>query len=396
MKDKNGDSSSLDRKSQLSAGAVQIVEVENSRSRETFIRLPWTLYKDDPMWVPPLLLERRGHLSPKNPFFEHASCRLWLALRNGVVVGRISAQIDRLHLERYQDETGFWGMLEAEDNLETFQALFSAAESWLADKGMKRVRGPFNLSINQECGLLISGFDTPPSMMMGHARPYYAERVEQCGYRKEKDLLAYMIDGDVEPSSARKMIIRKTRKRIQTRVLRKSDFDNELEIVFRIFNDAWAQNWGFLPFTEKEFAHLAKDLKLMIIDQLVRIAFVDGTPAAFIVLLPNLNEAIRDLNGSLFPTGWIKLLWRLKVKCPQSGRILLMGVLSKYQDSMLGAALAYRVIDDIHEAGTKCGIKKAELSWILENNAGVRAIIEDSGGRVYKTYRIYSKEIGGE
>ena len=378
---------------QLSGSALQIIEVNNSKSRETFIRLPWTLYQDDPMWVPPLLLERRAHLSPKNPYFEHATCCFWLALRNGKPVGRISAQVDHQHLERYQDDTGFWGMLEAEDNLETFQALLTTAESWLGDKGMKRVRGPFNLSINQECGLLINGFDTPPSMMMGHARPYYAERVEQCGYAKEKDLLAYMVGVEVEPSPARKMIMRKTRKRIQTRALRKSDFDNELQIIFSIFNDAWAQNWGFLPFTEKEFAHLAKDLKLLINDQLVRIAYVDDAPAAFIVLLPNLNEVIRDLNGSLFPTGWIKMLWRLKVKCPQSGRILLMGVLSKYQDSMLGAALAYRVIDDVHEAGVKCGIKNAELSWILEDNLGVQAIIEDVGGRVYKTYRIYSKEL---
>lgn len=396
MKEKNTGNSSREKKGQLSGSGLQIIRVTSSKSRDTFIRLPWTLYQDDPMWVPPLLLERREHLSPKNPYFEHATCCLWLALRDGKPVGRISAQVDRQHLEQYHDDTGFWGMLEAEDNIETFQALLTTAESWLAAQGMKRVRGPFNLSINQECGLLINGFDTPPSMMMGHARPYYAERIEQCGYVKEKDLLAYMIGVDVEPSPARKMIMRKTQKRIQTRALRKSDFDNELQIIFSIFNDAWAQNWGFLPFTEKEFAHLAKDLKLLIKDQLVRIAYVDGIPAAFIVLLPNLNEVIRDLNGSLFPTGWIKMLWRLKVKCPQSGRILLMGVLSKYQDSMLGAALAYRVIDDVHEAATKCGIKKAELSWILEDNVGVQAIIEDVGGRVYKTYRIYSKKLCDE
>lgn len=376
-----------------SESALQIIKVESRRDRNTFISLPWSLYKDDPLWVPPLKLERSMHLSPKNPYFEHATCRLWLAFRNGKPVGRISAQVDQLHLQRYQDDTGFWGMLESEDNVETFQALLDTAESWLRSQGMKRAQGPFNLSINQECGLLIDGFDTPPSMMMGHARPYYGDRVEQCGYRKVKDLLAYMIAADAVPSATRKRIVSKTQKRITTRTLNTSRFDEDLEIVFSIFNDAWAQNWGFLPFTSKEFEHLAKDLKLLINDKFVRIASIDGTPVAFVVLLPNLNEVIQDLNGSLLPLGWLKMLWRLKVKSPESGRILLMGVLSKYHDSLLGAALAYRVIGDTQEAVVQQGMKKIELSWILEDNHGVRDIIEDCGGHVYKTYRIYTKEL---
>jgi hypothetical protein len=370
---------------------LQIIKVENRLARDTFIRLPWSLYKDDPVWVPPLLLERRDHLSPENPYFEHAACCLWIAFRDGKPVGRISAQVDRLHIEHHQDDTGFWGMLEAEDNLETFQGLLDTAESWLSNHGMKRARGPFNLSINQECGLLINGFDTPPSMMMGHARPYYAKRLEQCGYGKEKDLLAYIIHWDTDPSITRKKVTGKTKDCIYTRTLRKAHFNEEMEIVFSIFNDAWAKNWGFLPFTPNEFKHLTKDLKLLINEQLVRIAFVDDTPAAFIVLLPNLNEVIKDLNGTLFPVGWLKMLWRLKVKSPQTGRILLMGVLSKFQGSLLGAALAYRVIGDLQEAVIKCGIKEIELSWILEDNVGIQGIIKDFGGRVYKTYRIYSK-----
>lgn len=377
----------------LAGSALEIVKVEDRQTRESFIRLPWSLYKDDPMWIPPLLLERRMHLSPKNPYFEHATCCFWIALRDKKPVGRISAQVDRLHLERHQDDTGFWGMIEAEDNIDTFKALLMTAESWLQKQGMKRARGPFNLSINQECGLLINGFDTPPSMMMGHARPYYAAHIEQCGYSKEKDLLAYMIHGDVEPSATRKMITRKTEKRIQTRTIRKSHFNEDLETVFSIFNDAWAQNWGFLPFTPNEFTHLAKDLKLLINEHFVRIAYIDNTPAAFIVLLPNLNEVIQDLNGALFPIGWLKMLWRLKVKYPQTGRVMLMGVLSKYQESLLGAALAYRVIGDTQEAVIKYGLKEIELSWILEDNIGVRDIIEDCSGQVYKTYRIYGKEL---
>ncbi len=393
MKDANSNNSAQKNNSKPSDSILQIVKVKDRKTRNTFIRLPWSLYKDDPMWIPPLLLERRMHISPKNPYFEHATCCFWIAFRDGNPVGRISAQIDHLHLERHRDGTGFWGMLEAEDNIETFRELLNTAESWLCSKGMKQARGPLNLSVNQECGLLINGYDTPPSVMMGHSRPYYAGRIEQCGYNKEKDLLAYMISGDVEPSTTRKMVIRKTKNRIQTRTLRKSHFDEDLEIVFSIFNDAWAQNWGFVPFTQKEFEHVAKDLKLLINEQFVRIAYVDDIPAAFIVLLPNLNEVIKDLNGALLPFGWLKLLWRLKVKHPQTGRVMLMGVLSRYQESLLGAALAYRVIGDMQKAVVKRGLKEIELSWILEDNAGARAIIEDFGGRVYKTYRIYNREL---
>jgi len=394
MKNTKSSNSAQKPNGEKAKSSLQIFKVMDRKSRDTFIRLPWSIYQDDPLWVPPLLLERRMHLSPKNPYFEHAECCLWLAFREGKPVGRISAQIDQLHLERYQDDTGFWGMLEVEDNIETFQALFNTAETWLAKHGMKRAQGPFNLSINQECGLLIDGFDTPPSMMMGHVPPYYAEHIEQCGHSKEKDLLAYILtDEALELSATRKMIVKKTQKRIQTRSIKKSQFDKDLETIFSIFNDAWAQNWGFVPFTPNEFSHVAKDLKLLINEQFVRIAYVDDIPAAFIVLLPNLNEVIQDLNGSLFPVGWLKMLWRLKVKYPQTARVSLMGVLSKYQESLLGAALAYRVIGDIEDAVIKAGIKKVELSWILEENVGIRGIIEDFGGQVYKTYRIYSKEL---
>ncbi|SHO51864.1 N-acetyltransferase [Desulfopila aestuarii] len=372
---------------------LQIVQVDSRKTRDAFINLPWELYADDPKWVPPLKLERSMQLSPKNPYFEHATCCLWIALRDGKVVGRISGQVDQLHLERYQDATGFWGLLEAEDRAETFQALLRTVESWLREKGMTRSQGPFNLSINQECGLLVNGFETQPSMMMGHARPYYGERVEQCGYSKVKDLLAYMIHGDVAPSASRKRIIRTTANRITTRTLRKSKFDEDLDIVFSIFNDAWSRNWGFLPFTEAEFSHLAKDLKLLINDKFVRIAYVDDAPAAFVVLLPNLNEVIHDLNGSLLPFGWLKMLWRLKVKSPRSGRILLMGVKTKYHETLLGAALAYRVINDMQSDVVRYGMEDIELSWILEDNIGMRDIIEDFGGTVYKTYRIYGRDI---
>ncbi|MDO8722155.1 MAG: hypothetical protein Q7J31_07975 [Syntrophales bacterium] len=345
------------------------------------------------MWVPPLLFERRMHLSPKNPYFEHAICCLWMAYREGVPVGRISAQIDRLHLEHYQDDTGFWGMLEAEDNMETFRALLGTAENWLRNQGMKRARGPFNLSINQECGMLVAGFDTPPSVMMGHARPYYNQRIEQCGYLKEKDLLAYVIDAAFESSPAMRAIIKRTKGRIRTRTVQKRQFQEDLNTIRGIFNDAWSNNWGFVPFTRKEFEHLGKDLKLLVSENFIRIAEVDGVPAAFMVVLPNLNEAIRECKGRLWPFGWLKLLWCMKVAHPKTARIPLMGIRRCYHDSLLGAGLAYRVINDLREPVTSHGIKNVEMSWILEDNTGIRKIIEDIGGRVYKTYRIYSKHL---
>jgi hypothetical protein len=379
--------------SELSDSSLQIVKVEDRQNRNAFIRLPWSLYREDPMWVSPLLLERRMHISPRNPYFDHATCRFWVAYRDGKPVGRISAQVDKMHLERHRDATGFFGMLEAEQNIETFQALFNTAESWLRSQQMEHCRGPFNLSINQECGLLVAGFDTPPSMMMGHALPYYADCIEQCGYNKEKDLLAYIVEGDIEYSPTRKMLMKRAKGRYLTRPLRKKYFQEDLDIIFSIFNDAWSDNWGYVPLTKKELEHLADDLKLLINDKLVSIAEVDGEPAAFIVALPNLNEVIQDCNGKLLPFNWLKILWRLKVKYPETMRVMLMGVLSKYQNSMLGAALAYEVIADVQREAIKCGIKKVELSWVLEDNLAMRNIMSDGGAREYKTYRIFRKDL---
>jgi hypothetical protein len=390
----NAESRSSNRLSAPSDPDLRVVKVEGRGALNDFIRLPWSLYTDDPMWIPPLLLERRMHLSPKNPYFEHAEFCSWVIYRGGKAVGRISAQIDRLHIERYQDATGFFGMLESEDNEQTFQKLLTTAEKWLREQGMQRISGPFNLSINQELGLLVDGFDTPPSMMMGHARPYYAGRIQENGYQKEKDLLAYIVNSDVKMANAARRIMTRTKDKIHIRNIQKSDFLNELAIIRDIFNDAWSQNWNFVPFTNTEFEHLGKDLKMLADEELVKIAEIEGKPAAFMVLLPNFNEVIRDLNGRLLPFGWLKMLWRLKVKYPKSARIPLMGVRCQYHDSLMGAALAFGVIAAVQQPILKLGIKKVELSWILEDNMGMRNIIESSGGSVYKTYRIYNKDLG--
>ncbi len=359
----------------------------------SFIELPWSLYANDPCWVPPLIIERQWHLSQKNPYFKHAEFQAWIACRGDRVVGRISAQVDQLHLQRYHDDTGFFGFLEAEDQAETFRALFAVAEGWLRQKGMLRSRGPFNLSINDECGLLIEGFDSPPPMMLGHALPYYGMRVEEQGYAKEQDLLAYLTHPEVPPPRHLEALAKRVAGRVKVRTLRRDHFKEELEIIREIFEDAWSGNWGFIPFTPEEFAELGKNLKLLVDAESVRIAEVDGEPAAMIVMFPNLNELIKDLNGRLLPCGWLKLLWRLKVTGARSARIPLMGVRRRYQGSLLGAALALMVISPIHEKACKQGIKDIDMSWILEQNHGVQKIIESFGSRIYKRYRIYQKEL---
>ncbi|RLB78055.1 MAG: N-acetyltransferase [Deltaproteobacteria bacterium] len=375
---------------------LQIIPVSGSRLLRRFIDLPWTLYVDDPCWVPPLKFERKWHLSAKNPYFDHADFQAWIACRGKRVVGRISAQVDQLHLQRYNDATGFFGFLEAEDSQEVFHALFKTAEKWLRQQGMERIRGPFSLSINDECGLLVEGFDSPPPIMLGHALPYYGSRVEEQGFTKEQDLLAYRVAPETPQPRHLEMLIKRSGRQVKVRPMRRDSFNEDLEIIRDIFEDAWSDNWGFIPFTPAEFAELGKNLKLLVDVDFVRIAEVDGEPVGMMIAFPNLNEMIKDLNGRLLPFGWLKLLWRLKVTGAQSARVPLMGVKHRYQGSRLGVAIALMMISPIHMKARKEGIKEVDMSWILEQNYAMRKIIESVGSTLYKRYRIYQKELGTE
>ena len=380
----------------LAVTDLRIEQVGDSAGIDSFIRVPFDIYADDPHWVAPLMLERRDHLNPKsNPYFDHAEVAYWLAISDGRPVGRISAQLDHNYLERYNDGCGNFGFIEGIDDGAVFKGLFAAAEGWLRDRGMVTARGPFSLSINDESGLLIDGFDSPPSMMMGHAPPYYASRIEAEGYSKANDLFAYRFDRSQALPSGPLAIIKRAQRgnSIKLRHLDKSRYQAELEIILDIFNDAWSGNWGFVPFTAAEIKHLAKSIKPLISEQLVSIVEVEGVPAAMAVNLPNLNEAIADLDGRLLPFGWAKLLWRLKVGRMRSARVVLMGVRRKYHDSSLGAALAFTAIDAIYRDLTAAGFDYAELSWVLESNLPMRRIIDVCGARQYKTYRIYEKAL---
>ncbi len=382
----------------LRAAAPEIVAVKGKADLDRFIRVPWRLYRDDPKWVPPLVFERRQHLNPRsNPYFGHAEVQLWLALRSGEPVGRISAQVDQAALAQHRDATGHFGFLEAEDDAETFAALLGTAEAWLKARGMRRVCGPFSLSINDESGLLVTGFDRPPALMMGHARPYYGDRLEQQGYAKIRDLIAYdydMAKVDYVPPAARGLVDRLAKRpNVTIRPLRKSQLSEDLKAVLAIFNDAWSSNWGFIPFSEVEIAKIAKDMRPLIREDFVCIVEIDGEPVAFALALPDLNQAIADLDGALLPFGWAKLLYRLKAGKISRVRMPLMGVRKKHQDGVLGAALAYTVVRKVYEGVRRAGFRGAELSWVLEDNLPARNLIETGGAVPYKTYRIYEKAL---
>lgn len=375
------------------AAELTIEAVDGRRRLADFLRVPHALYRDDANWVPPLTFERRGALAAKHPFFDHAEWQAWVAYAGATPVARISAQLDHLHEQRYGERAGYFGMIEAPDSGGAFASLFARAEGWLRERGAVRSVGPFNLGINQELGILVEGFDTPPYFMMPHSRPYYGSAIEAQGYRPAQDMLAYVMDPDFTPTPVMRGLLERIGRRARLRPLRRQRVDEDLEILRDIFNDAWSGNWGFVPFTREEFNAVGREMLMLIPDEFIHIAEVDGEPAAFIVLLPNLNEAIADLNGRLLPFGWAKLLWRLKVRYPKSGRVPLMGVRRRHHNTRLGPGLAFLVIDAIRRAAVGAGMREVEMSWILADNMGMRNIIENIGGRVSKRYRMYEKPL---
>lgn len=377
------------------AGEVAIVPVASAAELDRFVRLPMRLNAGDPNYIAPLMMERREALTAKtNPFFAHAEVQLWLAVRGGRDVGRISAQIDELTPSDGGPKAGHFGLIAAEDDPAIFAALFATAEAWLRERGCRRAQGPFNLSINEEVGLLVDGFDTPPVVMMGHDQPYVAARVEALGYRQIKDVYAYFspLSHDLPPK-VRKLVDRGPPQGVRLRMLDMKRFDEEVGVLTQILNDAWSANWGFTPTTEAETAQLAKSLKLVVDPRLVWFAELDGETAGFIVFLPNVNEAIRDLNGRLMPFGWAKLLWRLKVSRVKSGRIPLMGVRRKFQGGRRGQLLPFLLIDAARREARRLGYETVEMSWILDDNWPMRRILEAVNSHIYKTYRIYEKSL---
>jgi GNAT superfamily N-acetyltransferase len=380
----------------MSSAAVTVRPVQTKKDRKAFVDLAWEIYKDDAAWVPPLKDEVHGLITPgKNPWFEHATAEFWLARRGEKVVGRISAQVDELVLEHMGAGIGQWGMFEALD-AEAAAELIARAEDWLRKRGMTRALGPISLSIWDEPGLEIEGFDESPTAMMGHHRPEYREWIEAAGYDKVKDLLTYEVDiahWD-DPRINRLIAMGERNPHIRIRMVEKSRFKEEARTILNLLNDAWSDNWGFVPLTEAEIAYAGKKLKPIIFNELVRIAEVDGEPVAFMLTIPDINELTRDLNGELFPFNWIKLLWRLRKPRTRRLRVPLMGVAKKLQHTRLASQLAFMMIEFTRrDAVSKYGATHGEFGWILEDNKGMLSIAQLPGAEINHRYRIFEKAL---
>jgi len=373
---------------------VTITPVQSAQDREAFIRFPYTLYAGDPNWVPPLEMERRDFLDPKkNPWFEFGSVELFLARRNGKVVGRIAAVNDPHWNDYYKTKLGFFGMFESIDDVSVAGGLFDAAASWVKAQGFAEMMGPFNFSTNYECAVLVEGFEAPPAVMMTYNPRYYDALYTACGFAKAKDLWAYDLSSSVPPPEKVVRVAEKIRQRegLVIRPIRMDDFANEVRRVKEIYNAAWEDNWGFVPMTDHEFDHIAKEMKAILRPELVLIAEVKGDPVAFSMTLPDANYALKAAGGRLtkwgLPIGLIKLL--LASRRIRRLRLITLGIKEGFRKRGIDAVLYLETITTAKRLGYSGG----EISWTLEDNHLVNRAIEMMGGKKTKTYRIYQRAV---
>ncbi len=382
-------------------GPVTIHPVKNKDELREFVELAFRLNRGDPAWVPPLKSEVYGLLTPgKNPWFEHGKAQFFLARRRGRTVGRISAHIDALALAQPPEQgmgpgTGNWGLIEAEDE-ESAAALIAAAEGWLREQGMTRALGPLSISIWDEPGLLIEGFDTPPTIMLGHNSPLYRAWIEAAGYRPVKQLRNFAVDivDGFPPLVNRIVAAGEKNNRIRIRRVDKGKFDAEARLIMGILNDAWADNWGFVPLTDSEIAYIGKKLKGIVFEDLIRIAELDGEPVAFMIVLPDINQLLIDMDGSLLPFNWARLLWWLRKPRSRRLRVPLMGVVKKLQNSRMASTLAFMMIEFIRRDGVASyGAEQGDIGWVLDDNQGMNAVAAAINARVNRVYQIYDKAL---
>ncbi|MBK7579998.1 MAG: hypothetical protein IPI67_07295 [Myxococcales bacterium] len=374
--------------------SVEVRETPIGGDLGDFLNVVDYVYRDDPKYVRPLDFDLKQRLSKKNPFFEHAEGTTFTAHKNGWCVGRATAQIDRGHLERYKDDAGFFGFLDTIDDPEVVKALLDAAAKWLSRRGMKSMRGPFSLSINEEMGCLIEGFDTPPMILMPHHQAYQGGLIEAAGLEKLKDVFAWRYTvGNVPKRAEKAMKDVEAMPEVTLRHVDKSNVERDVRIIMDVFNDAWSDNWGFVALTEAELAKMASELKPILMPELTYIADIDGEPAAVALALPNINELIPDLNGKLFPLGALKLLYRLKVKGPTSARLIILGIRRKYRGVKKYGGLSACLYAKMHRSAESIGVKWGELSWTLEDNHPVNVGIKFMGGEIYKKYRVYQRDL---
>ncbi len=369
---------------------VSVAPASPGRDMDAFVRFPLRLYSGDPLFVPHLLYERKKFFSPSNPIFQFTEVVYFLARDEKCeVVGRVTAHINARHNRHSGEKTGFFGFFECIEDQAVASALMSAAEGALRVRGMKVIRGPFNFSTNEECGFLVQGFDRPPSFMMPYTKPYYPDLMTRLGYSRAKDLLAYEYEyqGSIPDHLARFNERIRERKKIVVRPINMKRFAEDVETIFRIYNEAWSKNWGFVPVTEEEFRVTAKDLKPIVDPSIVLIAEKEGRPVGFIVTLPDYNVLLKKMNGRLFPLGFLHLLFGRK--SIRRVRTLLMGVVAEHRMSGVDTLLIY----DTFEKGPSKGYWAGEMSWVLEDNVLMRRPLERMGATIGKVYRIYEKAL---
>ncbi len=373
---------------------VEIRETPLGGKLDPFLDVVSYIYRSDPNYVRPLDMDMKQRLSKKNPFFEHAEGVVFTAHRNGFCVGRITAQIDREHIARHADGAGFFGFFDTIEDEDVAGRLLEAAAAWLRERGMTRMRGPLSLGINEELGCLVEGFDTPPMILMQHHRPYQGGLIERAGLAKLKDFYAWRyVVGDVPKRAQKAHDEIEALPEVKSRHIDMKNLDAELRVVMDVFNDAWSDNWAFVPFTEPELVKMGEDLKMIAIPALSYITDIDGEPGAFAIALPNVNELIRDMDGKLFPLGLPKLLWRLKVVGPKTARLALLGIRKKYRNVRKYAGLSTYLYTKMNRAGRDIGIQWGELSWTDEENTPVNVAIKFMGGKIYKKYRVYERSL---
>jgi GNAT superfamily N-acetyltransferase len=373
--------------------SVQVSRVDSSADRDAFIKFQWQIYRNDPAWVPPLILERKAFLNrDKHPFYGHGEAALFLARQNGATVGRIMASDDPNYNKLHETNVGCFGMFESIDDVDVAAALFDAAGSWLRDRGRTEVMGPIDYSTNYVCGLLIDGFQHPPTLLTAHNPPYYAPLIERCGFSKAKDWYAWWFSEYPEPAARLRKIAqaRAHKEKVTIRPIDLKQIAAEGQRIRDVYNQAWEQNWGFVPFTEAEAEHMAHELKPLIVPKGTLIAEVGERPIGFVIGVPDINVALRKINGRLttfgLPIGLLKLLDHLKRT--RTGRLIALGVVKDYRRAGIAEMLVLRLMDEAFSRGFT-----GELSMTLEDNVMVNRFIEAMGAKRYKTYRIYRRSI---
>lgn len=360
-----------------------------------FLNVVDVVYANDPRYVRPLDMDLSDRLNPKkNPFFDHGEGTIFTAYKHGKCVGRVTAQIDRSHYELHHEKVGFFGFIDTIDDEEVVRQLLGRAEKWLRDKGMEKIRGPISLNINEELGCLVEGFDSPPTLMNPHHQAYQGGLIEKAGYAKAKDFFGWRYEvGEVNKRVEKAYQDIAAMPEVVVRPFSKKTMESDVKTALDVFNDAWHDNWGFVPMTKREADKMASDLKLFLVPEITQLVLIDGEPAAVAIALPNVNELIPDLHGQLFPFGIAKLLWRLKVEGPRSARLIILGIKKKFRTQRKYAALSLYLYGAMNNGGKKVGITWGELGWTLEDNSAVNAGIRMMGAKKYKTYRVYEKDL---